>query len=119
MMFWKFELLRKLKINRLPNGARYTHSLKHTYNRCTQTHTNCKKKFNLYLFYNDYLTSYTTYINHARWHRCLLSDGLLYITTNLNTHSLDILKHTNHSIDIHSLKHTYNRYTQTHTNCSI
>ena len=27
-------------------------------------------------FYNDYETSYTTYINHARWHRCLRSDGL-------------------------------------------
>ena len=32
--------------------------------------------FNLYLFYNDYETSYTTYINHASWHRCLGSDGL-------------------------------------------
>ena len=31
---------------------------------------------NFYLFYNDYETSYTTYINHARWHRCLCSDGL-------------------------------------------
>ena len=30
----------------------------------------------LYLFYNDYETSYTTYINHARWHRCLRLDGL-------------------------------------------
>ena len=30
----------------------------------------------LYLFYNDYETSYTTYINHARWHQCLRSDGL-------------------------------------------
>ena len=29
-----------------------------------------------YLFYNDYETSYTTYINHARWHRCLRWDGL-------------------------------------------
>jgi len=28
-------------------------------------------------FYNDYETSYTTYINHARWHRYLRSDGLL------------------------------------------
>ena len=28
-----------------------------------------------YLFYNDYETSYTTYINHARWHRCLRSGG--------------------------------------------
>ena len=35
-----------------------------------------KKKIKLYLFYNDYETSYTTYINHARWHRCLRSDGL-------------------------------------------
>ena len=26
------------------------------------------KKFKLYLFYNDYESSYTTYINHARWH---------------------------------------------------
>ena len=33
-------------------------------------------KFNRYLFYNDYETSYTTYIKHARWHRCLRSDGL-------------------------------------------
>ena len=30
----------------------------------------------LYLFYNDYETSYTTYINHVRWHRCLRSNGL-------------------------------------------
>ena len=30
----------------------------------------------LFIFYNDYETSYTTYINHARWHRCLCSDGL-------------------------------------------
>ena len=29
----------------------------------------------IYLFYNDYETSYTTYINHARWHRCLRSCG--------------------------------------------
>ena len=29
-----------------------------------------------YLFYNDYETSYTIYINHARWHWCLLSGGL-------------------------------------------
>jgi len=28
-----------------------------------------KKKFKIYLFDNDYGTSYTTYINHARWHR--------------------------------------------------
>ena len=28
-------------------------------------------KFKLYLVYNDYETSYTTYINHARWHWCL------------------------------------------------
>ena len=34
------------------------------------------KEFKLYLFYNDYETSYTTYINQARWHRCLRSDGL-------------------------------------------
>ena len=33
-------------------------------------------KFKLYLFYNDYETSYTTYINHTRWHRCLRSNGL-------------------------------------------
>jgi len=33
-------------------------------------------KFKLYLFYNDFETSYTTYINHARWHRCLRSGGL-------------------------------------------
>ena len=26
--------------------------------------------FKFYLFYNDYETSYTTYINHARWHWC-------------------------------------------------
>ena len=30
-------------------------------------------KFKLYLLYKDYETSYTTYINHARWHRCLIS----------------------------------------------
>ena len=30
----------------------------------------------LYVFYNDYETSYTTYCNHARWHRVLPSDGL-------------------------------------------
>ena len=30
----------------------------------------------LYLFYNDYQTNYTTYINHASWHCCLRSDGL-------------------------------------------
>ena len=35
-----------------------------------------KFKFKLDLFYNDYETSYTTYINHARWHRCLRLDGL-------------------------------------------
>ena len=29
-----------------------------------------------YLFYNDYETSYTTYIKHSRWYRCLRSDGL-------------------------------------------
>jgi len=34
-------------------------------------------KFKLYLFYNDYVTIYTTYINHAHWHQCLRSDGLL------------------------------------------
>ena len=34
------------------------------------------KIFNLYLFYNNYKRSYTTYINHACWHRCLRSDGL-------------------------------------------
>ena len=33
-------------------------------------------KFKRFLFYNDNETSYTTYINHARWHRCLRSDGL-------------------------------------------
>ena len=32
--------------------------------------------FKHFLFYNDYETSYTPYINHARWHRCLRSDGL-------------------------------------------
>ena len=38
---------------------------------------NCGRfKFKLYLFYKDYETSYTTYINHARWHRCLRSDGV-------------------------------------------
>ena len=31
---------------------------------------------NFYLFYNDYETSYTSYNNHARWHRCLRSGGL-------------------------------------------
>ena len=32
--------------------------------------------FKLYLFYNNYETSYTTYINHARWHQCVRLDGL-------------------------------------------
>jgi len=32
--------------------------------------------FKLYLFYNDYETSYTTYINHARWYWCLRVGGL-------------------------------------------
>ena len=36
--------------------------------------------FKLYLFYNDYETSYTTYINHARWHQCLRLDGLCYMS---------------------------------------
>ena len=36
----------------------------------------CVLFFKLYLFYNDYETSYRTYIDHARWHRCLRSDGL-------------------------------------------
>jgi len=31
--------------------------------------------FKLYLFYNYYETSYTTF-NHARWHRCLRPDSL-------------------------------------------
>jgi len=35
--------------------------------------TRGKIKFKIYLFYNDYKT---TYINHARSHRCLLSGGL-------------------------------------------
>jgi len=34
-------------------------------------------KFKLDLFYNYHETSYILYINHARWHRCLCSDGLL------------------------------------------
>jgi len=33
-------------------------------------------KFKFSLFYNDYETNYTTYINHGRWHRCLRLDGL-------------------------------------------
>ena len=32
--------------------------------------------FKLYLVYNDYETSFTTYINHACCHRCLYPDGL-------------------------------------------
>ena len=36
--------------------------------------TNCL--FKLYLFYNDYETSYTSYVNHARWYQCLRSGGL-------------------------------------------
>ena len=34
------------------------------------------KILKIYLFYNDYKTSYTTYINRARWHQYLHSDGL-------------------------------------------
>ena len=41
-----------------------------------RTQTMYLKKFKLHLFYNDYETSYTTYINHTRWHRCLCLDGL-------------------------------------------
>ena len=37
-------------------------------------HSPKKIYFKLYLFYNE--TSYTTYINHVRWHRCLRSDVL-------------------------------------------
>ena len=37
--------------------------------------SNWFKMFKLYLFYNDYGTSSTTYINHARWHRCLRLGG--------------------------------------------
>ena len=33
-------------------------------------------KLILYLFYYDYKTSYTFYINHASWHRSLSSSGL-------------------------------------------
>jgi len=40
------------------------------------TFINLLKKFKLYLFYNDYETSSTTYIKYARWHRCLRSDCL-------------------------------------------
>ena len=32
-------------------------------------------KCNIYLFYNDYETSYTPYVYHARWHQCLGSCG--------------------------------------------
>ena len=32
--------------------------------------------FKHYLFYNNYKTSYTPYINHARWHRCSRFGGL-------------------------------------------
>ena len=40
-------------------------------------HTKYTSELSLnYLFYNDYETSYTTYINHARWHRCLRSGSL-------------------------------------------
>ena len=35
-----------------------------------------QKHLNYYLFYNDYEIGYTTYINHARWYRCLRSGGL-------------------------------------------
>jgi len=34
-------------------------------------------KFKLYLFHNNYETSYTTNINHARWHQFVCSGGLL------------------------------------------
>ena len=47
--------------------------------RCTTgvTISNGFCKFKLYFFYKDYASSYTTYTNHACWHRCLRSDGLL------------------------------------------
>ena len=47
-----------------------------TYNFHHPIKTDYHTGFKLYLFYNDYETSYTTYINQARWHRCLRSDGL-------------------------------------------
>ena len=47
-------------------------NIKDRLGRLNTTHS----KFKLLLFDNDYETSYTTYINHARWHRCLRSDGL-------------------------------------------
>jgi len=46
-----------------------------------------------YLFYNDYETSYTTYINHARWHRCLPLDGLCVGGTRIG--GLDLLQYRN------------------------
>ena len=36
----------------------------------------CFSYFKLYLFLQRLRTRYTTYINRARWHRCLRSDGL-------------------------------------------
>ena len=33
-------------------------------------------RFKLYLFYNDYETGSTIYINHACWHPCFRSGGL-------------------------------------------
>ena len=46
--------------------------------------------FKLYLFYNDYETSYTTNINPARWHRCsryhYASQDSLVQSCHLNVH---------------------------------
>ena len=46
----------------------------HSWNNTNQSTISLEKVKTL--FYNDYETSSTTYINHARWHRCLRSDGL-------------------------------------------
>ena len=48
-------------------------SRKHNFNRLINNlKVHVKKK--LYLFYNNYETIYTTYINHARWHGCTTSN---------------------------------------------
>jgi len=52
------------------NVITYTKSFwKYEFTITQYTENQCK--FKLYLFYNDYETSYTTYINHARWPWCL------------------------------------------------
>ena len=58
----------------------------------------------LNLFYNDYETSYTTYINHARWHRCLRSVVLKW-----EEEFRTIEKRTEHKLTLHNNSLSYSQ----------